>query len=494
MRNPERLKLFLAVLYQFDGLILDDSLIDKICINIIKARLYKPTIISDYLKLAWKEGRELSDAEATKAFEDNPQDHKEAGFDHGWPSRFDTWFKISKELGFVWYWPGEKIAFSDSGKLLIDQDNPQNETLVFANAFAKYNRNNPFRGVLNTNTPLILLLETIKHLNDDPDYKGAGISKSELPILLCWRDDDSIGLYKYIKSIRTKYGFTPSDEVVIEACRMLLDATKRSDNTLLTDYPDDFIRKMRLTGLISIRGGGRFVDINKKEQNAVDYVLEAYHSIDYSHQRNEKVFFEYIGQVDSILAEKLGLKKPSEQDSVTELQKWSEYYGWNAISLELLILSNKRKSADPILMLIDQPLRLEFLTALAIFKQLPNVTVNPNYISDDEGLPTSFAGGGMPDIECIENGHGVLIEATLLKGAQQHIRESFSVKRHLEEYLIKDDKAYSILLSPQTYIDTARHAAFSKAADNTDVRTLGIPRFVELLSLQTSLSELSEVL
>ncbi|OEG69562.1 hypothetical protein ATZ36_08825 [Candidatus Endomicrobiellum trichonymphae] len=74
---------------------------------------------------------------------------------------------------------------------------------------------------------------------------------------------------------------------------------------------------------------------------------------------------------------------------------------------------NNKASKDEILMVIEQPLRLEFLISLAILK---NVTVKPNFISNDEGLPTSFAAGGNPDIECFENDDTVLVEATLLTG------------------------------------------------------------------------------
>jgi hypothetical protein len=40
----------------------------------------------------------------------------------------------------------------------------------------------------------------------------------------------------------------------------MLNETERDDNSILIDCPYDFIRKMRLTGLISIRGGGHFIE------------------------------------------------------------------------------------------------------------------------------------------------------------------------------------------------------------------------------------------
>lgn len=58
----------------------------------------------------------------------------------------------------------------------------------------------------------------------------------------------------------------------------------------------------------------------------------------------------------------------------------------------------KTSSSHNILRFIAAPARLEFLTALAIKSKLPAVEVIPNYPCDDEGLPTSTAGG---DIEIL---------------------------------------------------------------------------------------------
>ncbi len=133
-------------------------------------------------------------------------------------------------------------------------------------------------------------------------------------------------------------------------------------------------------------------------------------------------------------------------------------------------------------------MRLEFLTSLAILKKLPNVAVKPNFISDDEGLPTSFASGGKPDIECLENIDTVLVEVTLLTGTQQHLRESFSIRRHLEEYIAKGIKAYSVFISPKAFIDTCRYAEFIKT-DGIEVRILDIDKFVYNLEEKTTLNE-----
>jgi len=489
MRNPERLKDFLSILINYDGEILDNELINKVAVTLIQKGLYRPTKASQSVKNLWKNEIDLSDQDAKYVFSKNPQSHKEAGFDNGWPSRFDTWFKIGKELGFVWYWPNEKMQFSESGKMLLDKEKPENEILVFANAFAKYQRNNPFRRVLNKNVPLILLLQTIEWLNKDSEFNNAGISRLEIPLLLCWKNDDANELYATIKKLRKKYSYAPSNETILNLCYDLLSETKRDDKSILVDYPDEFIRKMRLTGLISLRGNGRFIDVNKKELNAVNFILKNYTS--YPVFTDEKKYFKYIGTVDKHLISAFTIYKTPIRSSNTELQKWVNHYEWETIKTELLNLASKKSSSDSILKIIEQPLRLEFLTSLAILKKLPTVIVKPNYISDDEGLPMSFASGGLPDIECNEKSNTILLEVTLLTGTQQFIRESFSVHRHLEDFINKGISTYSIFISPKSFIDTERYFRFIKNQNGLEVRIADIDKFVNRLEEKPSLNEVS---
>ncbi|MCA6070586.1 MAG: AlwI family type II restriction endonuclease [Endomicrobium sp.] len=486
MRNPERLKAFLVVLMEYNEKLLTDSVIEKVAKSLIQKGLYKPTKVSVSVKNKWNSGIKLNKKEVDKIFTDNPQQHKEASFEKGWASRFDTWFKLAKELGFVWYFPNEKIKFSDSGKILLDFANPENELFVFANAFAKYQRNNPFRAVANKNTPLILLIKTINFLNERKETNG--ISRKELPLLLCWQDDNAKSLSEAIIKIREKYGYTPSNEIILSACYKLLNDTIRDDESILVDYPDDFIRKMRLTGLFSLRGNGRFIDINSKEQAVTDYVEKNYDvNKDFA---SEKDFFNYIGSVDKNLLDKFSIAKTKVKTTKDELQKWVEYYSWNALKEELLNLANKKTTKDEFLSVIEQPLRLEFLISMALLKKLRNISVTPNFISDDEGLPTSFASGGNPDIECLENNDTILVEVTLLTGTQQHIRESFSTRRHLETFINKGIKAYSVFISPQTFIDTKRYFNFIKN-DGFEIRTSEISTFVNALENFKTLNEVT---
>jgi AlwI restriction endonuclease len=489
IRNPERLKIFLRVLFAHKDKILDNMIIELVVLVLIKQGFYQPMNVDAAIKIKWNKGIELTDTEAQIIFNNNPQRHKEAGFEEGWPSRFDTWYKIAKELGFVYYKMGEKIEFSAVGERLIDENKPEQEAWVFANAFARYYRNNPFRSVNNTGIPLILLLETIQLINNDPQFNKVGIAAIFIPLLLCWKDGDANVLYLLIKKLHALYGYKVSSAVILDECFARINDTKRDEKSILGDYPDDFIRKMRLTGLISLRGNGRFLDINKNEQKAVNYILQNNKNI--SVHNNEKDFFNYMGLLDNNLLACFSNYAQPAQANPAHLTKWANYFDWDTIKKELLVLQGKKVSTHELLKIIQEPLRLEFLTALALVKKTTNVTVKANFIADDEGLPVSFAAGGGADIECMEKDTTVLVEVTMLKGTQQHIRESYSIQRHLIDMLSKNSKAYAIFISPEVFVDFCQHADFIKYQKKLTVRALNIDLFISQLETYNDLYQIA---
>ena len=419
---------------------------------------------------------------------ENPQNHKEAGFSHGWPSRFDTWFKFAKELGFVYYCSGGKVEFSATGRRLAGAEHFAAEQAAFRNAFAKYQRDNPFRAVLNSNIPLALLLAVIKKLNADPKESNAGISKSEIPLLLYWKDHNAHALYLRIKQLRKERGLSPSWEVILDICRNEIMGNadiKRKSASTQVDYPDDFIRKMRLTGLISLRGHGRFIDINHNEKEKVEHILQAYSTPrKYS---SEREYFEHMSTVDNVLIRPLAAPAPRSQ--VKHLEKWVKAFEWEVIKSEMLILQKQKTSADNLLRYMRHPVRFEFLTALAVKSRFPNARVVPNYPVDDEGLPTSTAPGvgDTGDIECCEGKNGVLLEVTMAQGRTQTMAEIWPIARHLEKFRGKTGKAMCFFVAPSIYKDSERQIRFLKWADNLFVCPKTISGFLKHLEKSDSL-------
>ena len=483
LRNPERLKWFLGVLKEYDGKVLDDELAEKIAGEIIRIGLYKPTRLSASVKQKNKTKEPLTDREVAKVLKDNPQNHKEAGFSKGWPSRFDTWFKIAKELGFLFYRSGEEIKFSEIGLKLVDSKHPEFEQQAFLNAFVKYQSNSPFRRVLNENVPLVLLLQVIAKLNADDDCNDAGISKLELPLVIYWKDSNAEALYRRIKKLREDFGYSPSWEVVAEICLDEIMEGKdivRDGKSIMVDYPDEFIRKMRLTGLFSLRGGGRFIDINKNEQTKVDYVLEYYS--EHKKYNTEESYFEYISAIDeNLISFEPKAISVTEQDKF--LSKWVGVYTWNTIKAEMMNLSNKKLTKDEILKYLSNPIRLEFLTALAVKSKFPGIKVIPNYPVDDEGIPTSTAGGvgNTGDIECFEDANGILIEVTMSEGRTQTMMEVWPISRHLTEFGKKTENSMCYFVAPSIFSDSAKQIDYVKQTENLFISPKTIEEFLEHL-------------
>ena len=112
----------------------------------------------------------------------------------------------------------------------------------------------------------------------------------------------------------------------------------------------------------------------------------------------------------------LQAERISDEQTNDLLTNWIETYEWKKIKDELHILAIHKTSKDDVLKFLAAPVRLEFLTALAIKSKFPHVSVKPNYSPDDTGLPTSTAGGNKGDIECYENGKGILVEVTMAEG------------------------------------------------------------------------------
>jgi hypothetical protein len=245
---------------------------------------------------------------------------------------------------------------------------------------------------------------------------------------------------------------------------------------------------MRLTGLISLRGAGRFIDINHNEDERVEYVLS--HYAHYQKYQTERAYFDYMAQID----ENLFAITPVVADATRSeelLQIWVATYDWNNIKAELNILATRNKvSKDKVLKFLPNPVRLEFLTALAIKSKLPEIRVIPNYPCDDEGLPTSTAGGvgDQGDIECFEKSNGILVEVTMTEGTTQTKMEVWPISRHLEAFQNKyTPNSQCIFIAPTIFKDSERQIAYVKHTANLTIRPYRIDDFISYLETSNKL-------
>jgi hypothetical protein len=467
--------------------------------SLIGNRLYRPVYVGrSVLKDIFNdEDAALTAEQIDKIILNSPQKHKEAGFDYGWESRFDTMYKFPLELGFVSYAMGEPIVLSATGHMLVDAYNeaPANEEKiqsVLLNALVKFRTDNPFRKNANSNTPLVLLLQVLKLLRErSPDSKG--IFRQELSLFICWENDNAIELRDMILKIRAERGFTYSDEYIYDICLKLLHGeNKRSYykmNKICSEAVDEYIRKMRSTGVISLRGNGRFVDFNTFEMEKIEYILTSYVTQPIYAAKND--YYAYMGKIDTRL---ISVSAPSADVSDVRkrrLYEYAESYDSAKIFDELHRVCSKRESTDLVFRVIAAPVRLEFLTSIALVQQLKGLDVSPNYAVDDEGLPTCAAGGGVADIVCADPEYDGLFEVTLMCGRSDQINnEIIPIQRHLTESRKKRVNTFSVFVAPKIHADTREAVWLYKAQKQLDILAYDVDEFVSALSAKSRLGEL----
>lgn len=489
MRNPERIAKFLNCVIEYESQLLTTEIIMSIVKRVIKEKLYMPNIIKNdtQLKKVYEnEESKFSEEQLNFIIEKSEQNHKEAGFDKGWESRFDTWYKLSKEFGFLYYQKNRKIEISSSGHMLctlyndLTYNSGAKIQKIFLNALMKYHTNNPFRRTANNNVPIPLLLNVIKLLRKNGENNG--ISRKELSFFICWGNNDAIELYEFIKNFRMKNGYKVSDEIVYEECLKILKSENRKRfklKQIVKEGIDDLIRKLRITGLFSLRGMGRFLDINNLELKIAEYVIEEYSKV--KEFKNEYTYYEYMGKLDSnvITLREIELDEINEI-RVKALKEISEKYTISQLRKEFEILQKNSGSRDEYLKLIDSPTRLEFLMSMILHKTYPNCIVKPNYAIDDEGNPTFTAKGGISDIEFYDEDIDSLIEVTLMRNKQQAVNEIPGITRHLKEQRAKSNSkdVFAIFVAPVLHEDTLYMCDFSKYREDLEIIPYSIAGFL----------------
>ena len=460
MRNPIRIAEFLKILAKHEGYRLSHDIIMNIVYDLIKNKLYIPLFATKFYKEKISSYDLFTDEEVANIIKNSPQKHKEAGFNAGWDSRFDTWYKLPMEFGFCYYKMDEQIVISELGQGMLNavNENPINEAKIsniFLNSLMKYQSNNPFRKVSNENAPLPLLLNVMKILQES--CGNSKISKQEIPFITCWRDNNAKDLAKYILKFRDEFpSFKYSDDIIYQRALGLLNSINENrfkKSQVCSESVDEYIRKMRITKLITLRGNGRFIDL-----------ISA--SLEYQ---------------DDI--------------KLKTLNNFATSYTKEQIFYELNILSSKKSSKDEVFKFIPEPTRFEFLASIALRQNLKNVEILPNYSIDDEGLPTNHASGNKPDIICYDKETCAITEVSLICGRTQINNELLPITRHLKEQKESEEQKenFAIFVAPRIFDDSKRYVKFIKFDENLDIINCDIKEFCDILSHAKDLADFLNV-
>lgn len=549
LRNPSRIPQFISVLKLFEGEKITDDIALQIEAEIIRQKIFIPTksTLGTYVKeyngkfkfIAYdlsstacnKVNKIFDDWEKSSPGEIRREDivyllkntitaHKEKNWNGGWESRLHTQFNFLNELGFVRVVKGEVVKISQNANLVIHEyengypkteDYDENyERSAFLIAFSKYQINNPYRSNTITVNFFPLLLNVINYLNEN--YKKSGISRQDIPFIITWGSNDYRKLAEYIYTFRDKFGYNTSNELVYEYAMNLLDESasnnkikpadpefikkKKKDykfEKIMSETPDEVIRKLRLTMLISLRGQGRFIDINRNEFSKVKYVLDNYsENVDFKDDYDD--YFNYMGKIEEALIFSSNIEETQEaKDAKTKaIEKWAKDSDWEFLKNEMINSIDKKESTNMILKYVKETARLEFLSAIAIKKALPNIKVIANYKADDQGIPFNTASGGRKnevgaDIDIYEGDIHAILEPTISKQRSFQVEHELpSIRNHVQRTANKDindglnyKEWFSIFLATNISRDVGDQVALIKYLNGVEIYPWDIIDFID---------------
>lgn len=553
LRNPERIASFLSCVKPYERKILTHKLVLDIETDILRFKVAEATkaTLGTYKTEAkknktWTPEDLSADAESKVDlyFEHYLQsevadfnevrylvgntltEHGEKGYMYGWASRFSTQVQLINEFGFGLIEPDKKIEISPIGNLLIKYYNngkrvkenydENAEFSAFLMAFSKYQINNPWRANTVKMNLLTFFLRSVKLLNEK--HNGKGLSIYELPFLICWSNNNHEQFVEYIIKFRKKYGIqNVSDEIIYKYCMQLLDDSysepvfkeasdefiekKKRDyklEKLLKESPDELLRKLRLTQVISLRGNGYFVDLNNLESKKIEHIIEKYSdNKNFDTETNISEYMEYMGAIDPKLSfenEVLTEEQISKKEDLLQitLLKWATEMNWNELVKEIDITVTKKSSENKILHQIDKPTRMEFLVSIIIKKAIMNAIVKPNYKFDDEGIPFSHAGGNTADIVVNDNGVWANVEPTISNSrAFQAEHEISSIEEHLFNDIdkTKDKNRFALFIAPKVQAAAISRIEFARTIQKINIYAWNSDDFVKFSQNIKSLDE-----
>lgn len=512
VRNPERLRSFLAVLRQLEGQPFNSENQIKYQILLIQNKLYKPTDLTKEQKEYFNDiEREMPFDVAKEIFDaQNYKDPAMRGRNSVAPMN-KMGLCIAKNSA-------EGVKITPLGEYLLSEDYDLGK--LFFIHFLKWQLPNPASRTFSENDgfnikPFIGSLHLINEVNKLWGKAGnepIGISKDEFslfaPTLIDYKNvkQQAKKLIEYRTGIRSqkddkgKKKFRDAFRKKFAKSFLETSKSKEIEKLLknLKDYGDNTIRYFRLTRFLHIRGGGFYVDLEPRRvielkkllatDNAAPLEFEnADQYIEYltdlkqpvlpweTKEELEKIAASLNADVQNYIkdleskAEKIPafvfqniekleteeLKQHIEElrayrRKLQELETHFESQDTSKIQEYIDALKNIHQSEN------KKSIELEKLSALALNALNDALEIKPNYPVGDDNEPTFTAPANKPDIECFYEKFNSVCEVTMLTGRSQWYNEGQPVMRHVREFeeTHAEKSTYCLFIAPRLHQDT----------------------------------------
>jgi len=507
VRNPERMEKLLHILSEMEGITFDAAGQEQFFGLQIKKRFYTPmrSTLGDELTAAVynsDQNEDLDDSVVLRILEKYRGSVDSSG-------RGRTSVAVLNRFGL-------SIALQSNGPVIITPLGKKwlsgtiNDEELFTRFFIRWQYPNPIETGYNEFDikPFIAVLHLIhgvnlawEQLGNDPvglskeEYRLFALSlKSEIETKFAIQQ-----IVEYRQRTRKLSGKERTDFInSYERQRAMSIYGHSTEEALrkqlgnLKDYSDSSLRYFRISGLISLRGGGYYIDIAKDKapevmsiisstslSSVVFHTAEAYVNYlgDLSYNlpwNNEKYLKKISNNLTEVLAKEAEeasisidttniIEQPLTkqidilQDQINDVRTMKlrslrhDLTALDEAIERLSVISGSRYKT-----VTSRPsLDFEWYASRALMVLNDALTIRPSYKVGDDGLPTGFR-GGLSDIECEYDSFGMTIEVTLLNGRDQWTAEGQPVMRHLRDF---EDKlsgkvSYCIFVAPHIHRDT----------------------------------------
>ncbi len=515
IRNPERIPDFVKAVKPIVGATWNHETQIAYFANLIALRAYKPTnakLSPKNIQLLNDEDSEISSAKAYEIIEEkNYVDVYMRGrtsmsplVDNGLVTTFDV------------------VKLTSLGRALLDGDVPFNEVMMnFSFKWQvpqpnhhKFKSDNgysirPFTGTL-------ALIKKVNELWTAEGFDRKGISWEEFcifgPTLVDFTNVDkwATEIINLRKALQSASGNVAKDSVRMNTINKFLEPllepgdliTDTKNVTNLYDYGDNAFRYFKQTKFLSLRGGGRYIDISELSEAQVDMLLtdEEYKPLyfetpeeysDYMQDLNsfvppwatpeKKMAIEIKlreilkeknaepSQISKIKAQSFMSSALREDVTIATLREAITEVNMRDLVVEAASIEFLTGCVDDFLKLsrrqnievaeeikIKLPTQLEYVAFRTFLSINDLLQIRPNYPIDDDGKPVFTAGGNLPDLEIYYKDFNAICEVTLMTNRAQWMAESQPVQRHLYDFTMKnsDKEAYGIFIAPSIHRDT----------------------------------------
>jgi len=551
VRNPERLRDFLSVLKQLEGLPFNSENQINYQILLIQNKLYKPTDLTkeqeEYFndiekEMRFDQAKDIFDAQ-------NYQDPAMRGRNSAAPLNKMGLCIAKNSARGVKITPLGEYFLSDNydlGNLFFihflkwQLPNPASKTFSKADGF----NIKPFIGTLH-------LINEVNNIWIKYGYEPIGISKEEfslfVPTLIDYKDvkQQATKLIEYRIGVRNQKDHDSKkkyrESFSKEFARVFLGTTNNNSiNQLLRnlkDYGDNTIRYFRLTRYIYIRGGGFYIDLEQRRLIELKKLLNSDNASPLKFESTDK-YIEYLADLKLPVLPwetKEALEKIA-TSLENNIQEYIMTLEVNEINTKGFRFQNVKTLNIDMLKLYIEELRsyihklqsmkthfesqdtfkvqeyinslkniyqseskksieLERLSALALNALNDALEIKPNYPVGDDNEPTFTAPANKPDIECFYTQFNSVCEVTMLTDRSQWYNEGQPVMRHVRDFENAHigKNAYCLFIAPRLHQDTIETfwMAIKYGYKGTSQRIipLSISQFVKLLEVLLELKK-----